>query len=70
MFGVDSRREGLNAIGLGSNPIQMSPFGASWHFVRFENVHLIKEPHVTELVELLMTATVDTSHMVYSGSLK
>ncbi len=70
MFGVVGRRDGLNAIGLGSNPIQMSPFGVPWHFVRFENVHLIKEPQVTELVELLMTATVDTSHMVYSGSHK
>ncbi len=70
MFGVVGRREGLKAIGLGSNPIQMSPFGASWHFVRIENGHLIKAAHVTELVELLMTATVDTSHMVYSGSPK
>ncbi len=25
-----------------------------------ENAHLIKEPHVTDLVELLMTATVHT----------
>ncbi len=44
--------------------MQMSHFGALWHFVRFENVHLIEEPRVTALVELLMTATVDTSHVV------
>ncbi len=61
MFGVVGRRECLNAIALGTNPIQMSHFGAAWHLVRFENAHLIKEPHVTELVELLMTATVHTS---------
>ncbi len=38
----------------------MSPFGAPWHFVNFENAHLLKEPDVTELFELLMTATVHT----------
>ncbi len=38
----------------------MSPFGALWPFVRFENAHLIKAPQVTDLVELLMTATVHT----------
>ncbi len=38
----------------------MSPFGGPWHFARFENAHLIKERHVTALVELLMTATVHT----------
>ncbi len=38
----------------------MSPFGATWHFARLENAHLIKAPHVTDLVELLMTATVRT----------
>ncbi len=42
--------------------MQMSHFGAHWHFVRFENAHLIEEPDVTELVELLMTLTVHTSH--------
>ncbi len=38
----------------------MSHFGAPWHFARFKNAHLIKEPHVTDLVELLMTATIHT----------
>ncbi len=38
----------------------MLPFGALWPFVRFENAHLIKAPQVTDLVELLMTATVHT----------
>ncbi len=40
----------------------MSPFGASCHLVSYKNAHLIKELYVTELVELLMTATVHTSH--------
>ncbi len=40
--------------------MQMSLFGAAWHLARFENAHLIKQPHVTDLVGLLMTATVHT----------
>ncbi len=40
----------------------MSHFGTLWHFVRFENAHLIEEPDLSELVVLLMSGTVHTSH--------
>ncbi len=54
-------------MALGSNPIQMSPFRARCHFVRFENANLIQEAHVSELVECHCVSTVYTSHTLYSG---